>query len=345
MDTLTNVGRCPICGSHERVENVSPMMDVKSRGHYVRWLMELIGDCADEWVAQIREFECQACRTIYRDPYFSSEVLSRFYATAAPHHKAGWKNFFDIALGERSDNPYAPEAVVREIERNLPNEFMYFEIGCPFMGALVSSLTIAGTRARLRSLLAESGRKPYLPRIAGQWSVVASGASAVLARNLWRPSKPEPANAPLRVVGDQSVDRYLVVDDSSQRWGVACSAFGASCWHVASSVGLGTVLGMAEYRALLQRRSRPAVVAYFDSLDHCGEPHAHLELAFASAQVVIIGSHSPRSAALQHRFAVTSRTMSTLHKRFSDFQLIDLSSNGATEFDGEHLWSVFVRSS
>lgn len=334
---------CPICTSQARRRNEVPVMDTTSRGHYVEWLLKQIGPGAADCISRIHEYSCLRCGTLYRDPYFAIAELSKFYVEAAPHHKAGWKNLLDIAAARRVDTPSAPAELFQNLEGYIPQSCRYFEIGCPFTGGLVSAVASPEARSQLRTLLAGGGRKPYLSRSAGRWAVAASMASRVWARGLWsETARDEPRDLP-RVARDGSSERYVVVDDSSQRWGLACSSFGTTCWQLSSATALGTVIGLSEYRALIHNRDKPAVVAFFDSLDHCGEPSEHLELAFSQAHLIVICSHSPASAALQHQFAVTVSSMKYLATRYSDFTHLDLSSAVDPTAAGPYSWHAFIR--
>jgi hypothetical protein len=308
---FVEVSHCPVCGSADGQTLNAPVMDPKPN-FYVQALAAFTNMTVQAIASTIKQYKCRECLSVYLNPYFSPDILSDFHMAISPRHRLGWQNFEKQLLGQWGDVPKLSAIAKRLEDRHGPLR-SYGEYACPFQGYLLATVPAQELVARLTNFeLQRWSDRPGTPlpiRLVNR----VQRTQARLFRALLtarRASRRVQATQALPSVGTSQ--RVLLVESSTQRWGLGCSKYG-SCFECGASLLNCKVRFLDELA--VDQEGRLDLVGCFNSLDHSTSPLRVVETLKKLARVIIVAGHLPDHAGYQHRFAFGTETIERIADR------------------------------
>jgi len=335
--SVNESGRCPLCGTAVTQRHSSTASDAP-RNHYAVALAIRGQASGTPLPGPIETLECGACGLLSRQPYYTDSAVACVYLQDPPLHLAAWKTVGKVLRGKSFASYCAPEQLIELVADRLPTIRTYAEFGCPFQGFLVSDLRTRHAENRAKALIA-GWRSPFLQRQYGLHLLGRAIAHRLVP--LFRSRRRRVVDSTVGVARLGS-ERFIVVDDSTQRWGLACVNYGMSCWQLASCIPAVKIQTRAEVGMSLGS-DRLSLLAFFDSLDHCTDLSGVVSWALSHADAILIVAHKVQFAGLQHRFVLTPAAIQYIAKLSPGWTAVDLGTEDGSGLERSHLWYLLVR--
>jgi len=299
---LADHPECPVCGGVERRPSE---LEAGKTGFYIRGMLESGGLDVDEVTGRLRLWECGACRTLWYDPWLTTDFVSSAYGYTVGRHKFGWASLRAWATGQSRPYFVGRPRLLDLLLALRPGMTRYAEVNCPFAG-LFFELTERRHHDLDRGLVfskMEVLRDMY--------------ATPGLKRDYAEPEAWAKVRLPAPDGPLAAVRRVLVEEQSPQCWGRSCTLAGANCHAMARDFLVDAV---TDFHSL----GRVDVIGFFNTLDHFPDPTAVLNKALDHGDVVVADLHAWQWTDAQHHYNVGTGFAEVLAAR--KVSVVDVSS-------------------
>jgi hypothetical protein len=252
---------------------------------------------------RVGEYECGKCGCYYRDPFFDNRIETELYLTHAPVHNAGWTNFHhSISNSPALDSK--PTLIGNFLRKEYGTLEHYAEWGCPFNGLLLSE-----NRYRILEHTIErlSKRDQYENRRRNRFQAYSIRVNSLalkintLMLQVLRRKNPSRSSQSYYGAEQTYENGYLIMDQSTTRWGVGCTSYGLNCLQCINGVAGIQVVNLDRDR---YRENPLDAIVFANVWDHLSDPLGKLRAALDCARFVIVWGHSVEESHIQHRYAM-----------------------------------------
>lgn len=344
---LVPTATCPVCGGTEREPS-----DQMSRGgtQYLKHAAGPLGLSVEELINRAQVYRCSSCRSVFCDPWLSTELASSLFCAGSPEHQAGWTEVeswlrnIEGRFGVRNHRLYAAVTRRTGVLRS------YAEFGCPFQGFLIQMRARESDRgARVRSFAKALRRDTdkrwsrltrvynFLEGLSRRFLVSALRIQA-LVDGLARREQAFTASEPTSPLPEH---RYLLTQDTTKGWGSNCVRYGATCQYFAHTLLDASVIPVEEARR--GQTPRFDLVGVFNSLDHTTFPLDVLRTLLDMTGHVLLVTHRAGLAGKQHLYAFDDDFAAWLGQSFEGVSVEDLRDEVETGARRDYSYLLLTR--
>ena len=256
-----------------------------------------------KYLKKIKVFECQKCKIIQNNPWFTENVSRRIYSNIYGQHNRSWSNL----LNYFHKNKFPNHGQLFEILTKNINVKNYAEFNSPFMGLFMNFFSKEHNlnNKHQKDLLNNTLKYLSSRQLAGKNKNVLKN-SIEKSKKLYQ--KISVIKKKFRK--NKKFNKYLYIDNSPLCWGQNDNHMSVN------SKSLANELFEIEIKNLLNDKSKIKfdLFGIFHTLDHTFEPKKIFDFAINNSKYVVIYCHVDRRLEKQHLFSITNEFVSFLEK-------------------------------
>jgi hypothetical protein len=248
---------------------------------------------ASEIVDLLQAWRCEACTSVYCDPWLSRSASASLYTTGFGQHFGGWQILHESIAGKDGEtHAHWREHTWDRVAAIAGPVSSYAELNCPFSGLLPyfrrKEVGAAAYRRLARRVKRSARSRRRYPR----------GVFGTLRRAFDVAPPQQPSRSPSQKALDYPAERVLVLEPSAACWGSNCVSQGVTCQSLADGLLAATLATAGD----LERDERRFDVAVLTQLDHFFDPMTVLERFLERARLVVVASHLSNYFSKQHPY-------------------------------------------
>ena len=268
--------------------------------------LKAIRNDLDIKISQLKKmqvYECQNCKLIQNDPWFSEEYSRRIYSNIYGQHNRSWQNLIHfINYGKSPDHGILFDTLRKKIR--ITN---YAEHNSPFMGIFLNFLKLETNKKQSFYKELFKYTLNYLS------SRQVAGKSKRFQKKSLIDSKKHFGNLKKlkkQFINAKTVKKYLFVDNSNLSWGVNDNYKSVNSRSFATEF---LDLEIKNFNDKLEKKLD--LFAFFHTLDHTFEPKEALDRALNISKYTLVYCHINSKLTKQHLFSLTKNFIEYLNKK------------------------------
>jgi len=273
---------------------------------------------------KMKVYECQNCKLIQNDPWFSESYSRKIYSNIYGQHNRSWSNLINfVKNGKTPDHGELFSILQKNIKIR-----KYAEYNSPFMGIFLNFLKFESKRKRISFMDLFNSTVNYLNsrQVAGKSKNIQKSSFIKSKKyiNIIRKLKKN-------YLKKKRVQKYLFVDNSNLSWGVNDN------YKSVNSRALASELLDLEIKSFDHKSKKKIdLFGIFHTLDHTFEPKKVLDYALKISKYTIVYCHISQNLSKQHLFSLTKNFLKYLNNK--KIYTIDLTSRIKKKYKSPELY-------
>ena len=256
-----------------------------------------------QYLKKMEVFECQNCKIIHNNPWFTESVSRKIYSNIYGQHNRGWSNLINYFHKNKLPNH---GKLFEVLTKNIKIK-NYAEFNSPFMGLFINffSKEYNFNNKNKKDLLHNSIKYLSSRQLAGKNKNILRNStekSKKLYKKILFMKK--------KFLKNKKMNKFLYTDNSPLCWGQNDN------YMSVNSKSLASELFEIEIKNLLNDKSQIKfdLFGIFHTLDHTFEPKKIFDFAMKNSQYVIVYCHVDERLEKQHLFSLTNNFFNNLYK-------------------------------
>ncbi len=252
---------------------------------------------------KMKVYECQSCKLIQNDPWFTEEYSRKIYSNIYGQHNRSWQNLINFV--NHGKNPNHGD-LFNILIKNL-NIKSYAEHNSPFMGIFLNFLKLETNQKKFFYKKLFTNTLKYLS------SRQVAGKSRNFQKKSFLNSKKYLSNLrklKKNYIKSKRIKKYLFVDNSNLSWGSNDN------YESVNSRSFATEFLDLEIKNFHDDiKKKLDLFAFFHTLDHTFKPQEVLNRALAISKYTLVYCHINPELTKQHLFSLTKNFLKYLNKK------------------------------
>jgi len=308
VNAVSSIGLCPVCGSLGNKATIDPPVGNLKPNRYTNAISNGYQVEFEQIVTEFSLWECQECKCIYWDPFFSLEARNILYSKKFNDHGAGWSVFLkqNYLKKDHKDSIQAAALILvlnKYINVNIKN---YAEVNCPFLGLVPHITNIVEQPPKIINDKLEDAKSRGLI-----YSIYMRFIKFYID---YKFGKKKCSNHSFSKEGLTNVS--LISIPTTNGWGPMCNRFGIGCNHLIESIPFDYVI---------KKDMRFDLIGFFNTFDHLDDPLRSLNLTLKQSENIIIQIHPWSHAGPQHAFYLPPYFWENLEKLVDNVRVTNIS--------------------
>ena len=254
-------------------------------------------------IKKIKVFQCNKCKILQNNPWFTEDVARRIYSNIYGQHNRNWLNLINfIKLGKTPNHG----ELFHLLRKNLKIK-NYAEFNSPFMGML---LNFFQEEYKKDISFYKNLKKNIICYLTSRQTVGKTRdiqiKSLQKAKNFLKVIE----SLKEKKIKKKAINKYLYVDNSSLNWGQNDNYKSVNSNSFASEMFDVKIFDINNK----DQETKIDVFGIFHSLDHTFNPKKILNFALKKSKYVIIYCHVDKRLNKQHLFSITREFLKYLNK-------------------------------
>ena len=306
VTVVSSIGSCPVCGSLDNNAMTDPPVGNLKPNRYTNAISSRYQVEFKEVVTKFSLWECQQCKCIYWDPFFSLEARNILYSIKFNDHGAGWSVFLRQNYLKKDHKDSIQAAALVSILNKYLNIKNYAEVNCPFLGLIPHITDIVEQPPKIINDKLEDAKSRGLIYLI-YMRFIKFYIDYKFGKKKW---------SDYGFTKEGLTNVSLISIPTTNGWNLSCNRFGIGCNHLVDSIPFDYVI---------KKDIKFDLIGFFNTFDHLDDPLSSLNLALKQSENIIIQIHPWTNAGPQHAFYLPPYFWKNLIKLIDNVKITNIS--------------------